>query len=129
VDGWGELVAVMAVLGAANATCQGTSNRTVATVLPAHRRGLGFGLKQSAVPMAIMLGGLAVPTTTEIFGWRSTFLVTGTVGLLVALVGVGGLVRGTGQARRQRQLGAQAGLPAHGAATAAPHTRTPPDHP
>lgn len=88
VHDWAMLVLAMAVLGAANATCQGTSNRTVATVLPAHRRGLGFGLKQSAVPLAIMLGGLAVPTTTQFFGWRSTFLVTGTVGVLVALTGL-----------------------------------------
>lgn len=92
VHDWAWLVVAMAVLGAGNATCQGASNRTVATVLPPHRRGLGFGLKQSAVPVAIMLGGLAVPTTTEVFGWRSTFLVTGTVGVLVALSGLASMV-------------------------------------
>src|SRR5690606_29072959 len=85
VQDWWWLVGAMAVLGAANATCQGTSNRTVATLLPSHRRGLGFGIKQGAVPVAIVLGGLAVPTTTEVFGWRSTFLITGSVGLLVAV--------------------------------------------
>lgn len=94
VHDWVMLVAGMAVLGAANASCQGTSNQTVASVLPAHRRGLGFGLRQSAVPLAIMLGGLAVPTTTEVFGWRSTFLVSGAIGMLVALAGLVGVVRG-----------------------------------
>ncbi|HLS39458.1 MAG TPA: MFS transporter [Ornithinicoccus sp.] len=88
VQDWWALVVAMAVLGAGNATCQGASNRTVATLLPASRRGLGFGLKQSAVPVAIMLGGLAVPTTTTLFGWRSTFGVAGAVGVLVALAGV-----------------------------------------
>lgn len=83
VHTWPALVAAMAVLGAANAACQGASNTAVASALPPHRRGLGFGIKQSAVPMAIMLGGLAVPTTTQLFGWRSTFIVTGTCGVLV----------------------------------------------
>jgi predicted MFS family arabinose efflux permease len=80
---WVALVLLMAVLGAGNAACQGSSNATVATALPPHRRGLGFGIKQSAVPAAIMFGGLAVPTTTALLGWRSTFLTTGALGLVV----------------------------------------------
>lgn len=86
VHRWEALIVVMAVLGLANAACQGTANQTVATVLPAHRRGLGFGLKQSAVPAAIMFGGLAVPTMTAVFGWRSTFAVTGSTGLVVVVL-------------------------------------------
>ncbi|MFX0537231.1 MFS transporter [Ornithinimicrobium sp. Y1847] len=86
------LVAALALLGAGNAICQGTSNRTVATLLPAHRRGLGFGLKQSAVPAAIMLGGLAVPTTTAYLGWRATFAIVGSIGLLVALTALARLL-------------------------------------
>lgn len=82
------LLLTMGLLGAGNAACQATSNATVATVVPPHRRGLGFGIKQSAVPMAIMLGGLAVPTTTVLFGWRSTYLVTGSIGLLVLLAAI-----------------------------------------
>lgn len=88
VEGWWALALAMAVLGLANAACQGTANAAVATALPRHRRGLGFGIKQSAVPVAIMFGGLAVPTTTVLFGWRSTFLIVGTVGLVVAVVGL-----------------------------------------
>lgn len=85
VDRWALLVVAMVILGAGNAACQGVSNKTIASLLPPHRRGLGFGIKQSAVPAAIMLGGLAVPTTTEVFGWRSTYLVVGVVGLLVVV--------------------------------------------
>lgn len=88
VDGWWALVLAMAVLGLANAACQGTANAAVATALPRHRRGLGFGIKQSAVPVAIMFGGLAVPTTTVLFGWRSTFAIIAVAGLVVALVGM-----------------------------------------
>lgn len=83
---WWSLVLAMAILGAANAACQVTSNITMAKVLPPGRRGLGFGVKQSAVPAAIMLGGLAVPTTTAAFGWRSSFAMTGAVGVVVIVV-------------------------------------------
>lgn len=127
VHEWAWLVAAMAVLGAGNATCQGTSNRTVAALLPAHRRGLGFGLKQSAVPVAIMLGGLAVPTTTEIFGWRSTFLVTGSVGLLVGLAGLLSLAS-TARPRRGADPKAIASMAPTGTAPAAArHTLWPAD--
>ncbi|WP_131104268.1 MFS transporter [Ornithinimicrobium sufpigmenti] len=87
VQGWWALVLAMAVLGMGNAACQTTANAAVATALPVHRRGLGFGIKQSAVPVAIMFGGLAVPTTTVLLGWRSTFIIIAVVGLAVALVG------------------------------------------
>ena len=50
------------------------------------------GAQQTGDPAAIMLGGLAVPTTTELFGWRSTFLVPGGVGALVAVSGLAGLL-------------------------------------
>ena len=38
----------------------------------------------SAVPLAIMLGGLAVPTVGAAWGWRTTFVILGGCGLLVA---------------------------------------------
>lgn len=88
---WSQVALAMVVLGAANAACQATSNAAVATALPQGRRGLGFGIKQSAVPAAIMLGGLAVPTTTVLLGWRSTFVIIGVVGLLVAAGGAAAL--------------------------------------
>lgn len=79
-----SLLATMAVLGLGNASCQTVANLSMARALPIHRRGLGFGVKQSAVPLAIMLGGLAVPTMGGQLGWRSTFVTTGVIGVLVA---------------------------------------------
>lgn len=105
------LVLAMLVLGAANATCQGTSNKTIASLLPPHRRGLGFGIKQAAVPTAIMLGGLAVPTTTVLLGWRSTFAITGAVGLLVLVVA---LLRGRAETHRTREPAGARHTPAPG---------------
>ncbi len=99
---WWSLVLAMAVLGAGNAACQVTSNFTLARVLPPRRRGLGFGVKQSAVPAAIMLGGLAVPTTTAALGWRSSFAITGVFGLLVVVLALLRSDTAGGQARGVR---------------------------
>jgi MFS family permease len=81
--GW--LLACMVVLGLGNAACQTAANLSMARALPPHRRGLGFGVKQSAVPLAIMLAGLAVPTTGAVLGWRSTFATTAVLGGAVVL--------------------------------------------
>ncbi|WP_169796939.1 MFS transporter [Janibacter corallicola] len=88
VHGWATLVACMVLLGAANAACQLTANLAMARSIPAHRRGLGFGIKQSAIPAAIVLAGLAVPTMTERLGWRSTFWAVGAAAVVVILVGL-----------------------------------------
>ncbi|QYJ04442.1 MFS transporter [Nocardioides panacisoli] len=84
VQGPVSLLVAMVVLGLGNAACQATSNLLMSRGLPPGRRGLGFGIKQSAVPLAIMLGGLAVPTVGQVGGWRSTFAVTASVGVAVA---------------------------------------------
>lgn len=86
VRGPASLLACMVVLGLGNAACQTAANLSMARALPSDRRGLGFGVKQSAIPFAIMLGGLAVPTVGGTLGWRSTFVTTAAVGVLVALV-------------------------------------------
>ncbi|MEQ4209358.1 MFS transporter [Actinopolymorpha sp. B17G11] len=83
---WLVLTVAMVILGVANAACQVTSNVTMAKVVPAHRQGLGFGVKQAAIPLAITLAGLAVPTVGALLGWRWTFALTGFGGLAIALV-------------------------------------------
>jgi len=85
---WVVLVLLMVVLGVANAACQVTSNLTLARAVPPHRRGLGFGVKQSAIPLAIVIAGLAVPTVGALIGWRGTFALTGLGGLAIALAGL-----------------------------------------
>lgn len=86
---WVVLLLLMGVLGLANAACQVSSNLAVAQVIPSHRRGLGFGIKQSAVPLAIVLGGLAVPTVGQLWGWRSSFLLLGAAGVVLSVVALG----------------------------------------
>lgn len=82
------LIALLAVAGVANAALQVTANAAIARSVPAGRQGLAFGLKQCAVPVSILLGGLAVPTIGVLVGWRWTF---GAAALAATLVVVGGL--------------------------------------
>lgn len=82
------LVAALVVLGVANASLQVTANLSLATSVPLPRQGLAFGIKQSAVPFAILLGGLSVPTIGALIGWRWTFGITAAFGVIVAATGL-----------------------------------------
>lgn len=85
---WFVLVLMMVLLGVANAACQVTSNLAMARAIPPTRRGLGFGVKQAAIPLAIMIAGLAVPLMSAVVGWRYTFVLTGLTGLVTAALGL-----------------------------------------
>ena len=51
------------------------SNVVLIHHVPERRRGLAFGLKQSAVPLAATLSGLALPLIALRVGWRWAFVV------------------------------------------------------
>lgn len=81
-------VALLAVLaGVCNATAQLSANVFVARDLPAHRQGIGFAVKQSAMPGASLLAGLLLPVVALTVGWRWAF-VGGATAALAALVPV-----------------------------------------
>lgn len=69
----GSLAAVMVPAGIASAAMQPASNLLLTRRVPGERLGLAFGLKQSAVPFASLLGGLAVPAVALTVGWRWAF--------------------------------------------------------
>lgn len=91
------LVLAMVALGSANALLQLTSNLTLARRAPTHRRGLAFGVKQSAVPLAVLVGGLAAATVGTAVGWRWTFAASGVAGMLVTVLGLRIRDRGAAQ--------------------------------
>lgn len=105
-DGLGILALGAAIAGGANALAQPSANLLIARQLPAHRHGLAFGIKQSAIPFATLLGGAAVPTITLTLGWRWTFaagaLLAVTAALLVPQGGAGGVRLRREGAPRQR---------------------------
>lgn len=67
-----------------NALGQLSSNLSLARLVPRHRQGLSFGVKQSAIPVATLLVGASVPTIALTAGWRWAF-VAGTILALAVL--------------------------------------------
>lgn len=72
---WWPIAALFALAGVAAAASQGASNLALVRSVPPDRFGLLFGLKHSAVPIAAMLGGLAVPSIALTIGWRQAFAI------------------------------------------------------
>ena len=70
---WRVLLALLAVAGLANAVNQPAINLFMAEQVPLDRQGLAFGIKQSAIPGAILVSGLALPLLALPLGWRATF--------------------------------------------------------
>ena len=78
--------ALLGVAGLANAVAQPAINLFMADQVPIDRQGLAFGIKQSAIPGAILVSGLALPALALPLGWRATFAICGGLVLVVALV-------------------------------------------
>jgi MFS family permease len=78
-----SLVIIMMIGAAANSLGQLSSNLSLARLVPRRRQGLSFGVKQSAIPIATLLAGAAVPTVALTVGWRWAFVVVAVLALLV----------------------------------------------
>jgi predicted MFS family arabinose efflux permease len=81
------LLGLLALAGLANAVSQPAINVFMAEQVPQDRQGLAFGIKQSAIPVAILVSGLALPLLALPFGWRATFALCalGPLGVALAL--------------------------------------------
>lgn len=80
--GWWQLTLALAFAGVAHAMLQVAANLLLADQVPLHRKGLAFGIKQSAIPMATLTAGAAVPLLGTQYGWRPAY---GAVALLALL--------------------------------------------
>jgi MFS family permease len=100
---WGELVAWLFIAGTGNTIGQVGANHLLATAVSPSRQGLSFGIKQSSIPLAGILAGLAVPVIGLTIGWRWAFvLATGGVLVVFWLIGRPGPFRHSA-ARRRRE--------------------------
>ena len=81
---YGVLVVAMAMAGIANAMAQPSANGLLIRDVPESWRALSFGIKQSAVPTATLLGGLAVPVVALTIGWRWAYVFAAAGALIVA---------------------------------------------
>ncbi len=70
--------------GVCNALCQPAANLYVTRTIPASRRALALALKQSAIPAATLVGGLAVPLVALTIGWRWSFVICAAVAAATA---------------------------------------------
>lgn len=107
---WTHLVLWLVLGGAALSLTQPASNLALTRGIRFGRLGLAFGLKQSAIPAATLLGGAALPLVGLTLGWRWSF---GGMAVLIALYTLLLLLRG---------------LPAGRAPLAAPHGDAPSKH-
>jgi predicted MFS family arabinose efflux permease len=80
------LLALLAVAGLANAVTQPAINLFMADQVPLARQGLAFGIKQAAIPAAVLVSGLTLPVLALPLGWRPTFAICAAGVLAVAFV-------------------------------------------
>ena len=94
------LLVLMALAGAGNSLAQPAANLVISRALPRHRQGLGFAVKQSAIPASTLLAGLAVPALALTVGWRWAFVGSALLSLVSAAavprVAAGGPAGGPG---------------------------------
>ncbi|TDT15745.1 putative MFS family arabinose efflux permease [Ilumatobacter fluminis] len=76
---FGLLVAVMALIGVCNAAAQTAVNLALASAR-LERLGFAISIKQSGMPLASMLSGLAVPVIALTVGWRWAFVTVAAIG-------------------------------------------------
>jgi predicted MFS family arabinose efflux permease len=79
------LLALLAVAGLANAVTQPAINLFMADQVPLARQGLAFGIKQAAIPAAVLVSGLTLPLLALPLGWRPTFAICAGGALAVAV--------------------------------------------
>jgi MFS family permease len=75
----------LALGGVANALAQPAANLFIARTVEAERLGMAFAVKQSGIPAATLLGGLAVPSFALTVGWRWAFVAGAVLPLLGGL--------------------------------------------
>jgi predicted MFS family arabinose efflux permease len=83
--GYGWLLVALAGAGVAQALANPATNLLVVTRVPAPRRALAIGVKQSGVQFAAFAAGLALPPLAAVAGWRAGMAVAA---VLPAVLGV-----------------------------------------
>lgn len=83
---WWILVAVLTVGGMGNALAGPTTSLLLARQIPLGSLGLGFGVKQSSVPLATLAAGLAVPVVATHVPWQWMFVLVGGLTLTVIAI-------------------------------------------
>lgn len=83
---YGMLLLARLLSACAHGVFFGAGNIVVVSLVPAERRGAAFSMFISGITLANLLGLPAGTAIGVAFGWRTTFLAVGALGLLAALV-------------------------------------------
>jgi predicted MFS family arabinose efflux permease len=110
VSSYGGLLAALALAGVGSALAQIGSNDALVRGVPPTRQGFAFGVKQSAVPAATLLAGLALPLVGLTLGWRAAFTLATSLALVYALAAPGPRARPARSAGRRGGARADAAL-------------------
>jgi MFS family permease len=71
---WAGLMVWLFIAGTGNTIGPIAINHLLATAVRRDRQGLAYGVKQSSIPLAGLLAGLAVPLIGLTIGWRWAFV-------------------------------------------------------
>jgi len=99
------LLLALALGGVANSLAQIGTNGTLAEVVPTHRQGLAFGVKQAAIPAATLLAGFSLPVVGLTLGWRASFAGAAALAVVYVLVAPRPATRTGGAAKTDRRAG------------------------
>lgn len=115
------LAAALAIGGLSNSLGQPASNALVAARVPTSRFGMAYAIKQSAIPLSILLGGLAVPAIALTLHWRAAYVAAALLSLLAGFLVPANVQPSAGRAERPVAPGERGGawLLAAGLAAAA----------
>ena len=83
---YAALLLSLVLAGVASALAQVGANLHLATRVDRTRQAFAFGIKQSGIPAATLLGGLAVPLIALTIGWRWAFAIGAVLTIAVVLV-------------------------------------------
>lgn len=80
------IFACLFVSGMTNGLIHPATNVVIARQVASNRQGLAFGIKQSSIPLATMLGGFAVPLIGITFGWKWAFAIAAFAALFAMIL-------------------------------------------
>lgn len=85
---YGWLLLALVLAGAAQAFANPATNRLIAAHLPARRRAVAIGVKQSGVQFGAFAAGLLLPSLAAVLGWRGALALVVPVALAAAAIAV-----------------------------------------
>lgn len=95
-----SLVAWLMLGAIGKSLCQPAANRLLVNNVREGRRGIAFGVKQSAAPASTMIGGLSVPLIALTVGWRWAYVMVAVLSAIV-LIAIGRRPSSSGGAARK----------------------------